>query len=59
MAEEECEATLRLLLVGGGGDGDTFEGHGGGSGYITYKQVNIILNSAIYILDIDDINTAR
>ena len=37
--EEPCEVVLNLLLVGAGGDSDTFEGHGGGSGFVDMKQV--------------------
>ena len=31
---------LRLLLIGGGGDTDTFIGHGGGSGFLKLKEVS-------------------
>ena len=37
--EEDCEVLLNVLLVGGGGDGDIFEGHAGGSGFVDFKQV--------------------
>ena len=39
----ECEVCLHVLLVGGGGDTDTFLGHGGGSGYILSEQVSGIM----------------
>ena len=38
--EEDCQVTLNVLLVGGGGDGDIFEGHAGGSGFVDFKQVS-------------------
>ena len=37
--EAECEVGLRVLLIGGGGDTDTFIGHGGGSGFIKLQEV--------------------
>ena len=40
--EEECKAGLRVVLIGGGGDTDTFIGHGGGSGFIKYEEVRSI-----------------
>jgi len=39
--EENCEVLLNVLLVGGGGDGDIFEGHAGGSGFVDFKQVSV------------------
>ena len=41
--DAECEVCLQVLLVGGGGDTDTFLGHGGGSGYILSEQVSGIM----------------
>ena len=41
--DAECEVCLHALLVGGGGDTDTFLGHGGGSGYILSEQVSGIM----------------
>ena len=38
--EAECEVGLRVLLIGGGGDTDTFIGHGGGSGFIKLQEVS-------------------
>ena len=38
--EEDCQVILNVLLVGGGGDGDIFEGHAGGSGFVDFKQVS-------------------
>ena len=38
--EEGCQVMMNVLLVGGGGDGDIFEGHGGGSGFVEFIQVN-------------------
>ena len=29
-----------MLLIGGGGDTDTFIGHGGGSGFLKLKEVS-------------------
>ena len=37
--EEPCQVVVNALLVGSGGDSDTFEGHGGGSGYVDMKQL--------------------
>ena len=37
--EEECQVMLNVLLVGGEGDVDTFDGYGGGSGFVAFKQV--------------------
>merc|ERR1711963_1231929 len=30
-----------MLIIGGGGDTDTFLGHGGGSGFVTFEQVSV------------------
>ena len=38
--EADCEVGLRVLLIGGGGDTDTFIGHGGGSGFIKLQEVS-------------------
>ena len=38
-AEEPCQVVVNAFLVGAGGDSDTFEGHGGGSGYVGMKQL--------------------
>merc|ERR1712123_409667 len=37
--EDGCQVLLNVLLVGSGGDEDIFEGHGGGSGFVDFKQV--------------------
>ena len=37
--EAGCEVRLRLLLVGGGGDGDAFSGNAGGSGFLELREV--------------------
>merc|ERR1711892_785922 len=37
--EDGCQVMLNVLLVGSGGDEDIFEGHGGGSGFVDFKQV--------------------
>ena len=37
--QEGCEVNLRVLLVGGGGDGDAFSGNAGGSGFLELRQV--------------------
>ena len=39
--EADCEVSLRVLLVGGGGDGDAFSGNAGGSGFLEVKQVRL------------------
>ena len=39
--EEGCQVMMNVLLVGGGGDGDVFEGHGGGSGFVNFIQVHL------------------
>ena len=39
--EAGCEVSLRVLLVGGGGDGDAFSGNAGGSGFLEVKQVRL------------------
>ena len=39
--EEPCLVELNVLLVGAGGDSDTFEGHGGGSGYVDIKLITL------------------
>jgi len=36
-----CTVLLGVMLVGGGGDGSAFELHGGGSGYVDYKQLEV------------------
>ena len=37
--QDNCEVNLRILAVGGGGDGDAFTGNAGGSGHVVYNQV--------------------
>ena len=37
--EAGCEVDLRVLLVGGGGDGDAFSGNAGGSGFLELREV--------------------
>ena len=37
--EDGCEVSLRVLLVGGGGDGDAFSGNAGGSGFLELREV--------------------
>ena len=37
--ELDCLEQLRVLLVGGGGDGAAFGGNGGGCGYVVYEEV--------------------
>merc|ERR1711892_1460895 len=37
--EDGCQVMLNVLLVGGGGDEELFLGHGGGSGFVDFKQV--------------------
>ena len=37
--EAGCEVNLRVLLVGGGGDGDAFSGNAGGSGFLELREV--------------------
>merc|ERR1719510_205405 len=39
--EEPCLVALNVLLVGAGGDSDTFVGHGGGSGYVDFKLISL------------------
>ena len=38
--EEDCNVLLNVVLVGGGGDGAIIDGHGGGSGFVDFVQVN-------------------
>ena len=38
--EDGCQVLLNVLLVGGGGDEELFLGHGGGSGFVDFKQVS-------------------
>jgi len=47
--ERNCQVTLRLLAVGGGGDGDAFSGNAGGSGLVIYKEVSIPSGSILSI----------
>ena len=39
--ENGCEVNMRILAVGGGGDGDAFTGNAGGSGHVVYSQVRL------------------
>ena len=39
--ENGCEVIVRILAVGGGGDGDAFTGNAGGSGHVVYSQVRL------------------
>lgn len=38
----DCEVRLRLLAVGGGGDGDAFSGNAGGSGQVVFTEVGLV-----------------
>jgi len=48
--EEDCQVNIRMLLIGGGGDTNTFIGHGGGSGYITQDQISLTISSSTSLL---------
>ena len=41
LASPDCEVRLRLLAVGGGGDGDAFSGNAGGSGQVVFTEVGL------------------
>ena len=38
---EGCDVVLRVLAVGGGGDGDAFSGNAGGSGHVEWSEVTV------------------
>ena len=39
--DTDCQVEVNALLVGAGGDTNTFLGHGGGSGYVTNQMITV------------------
>merc|ERR1712215_606454 len=45
----DCSVLMNVVLVGGGGDGSIFEGHGGGSGFVDFTQVALDSSSSLSV----------
>ena len=48
--DAECIVDIGAVLIGGGGDTNTFIGHGGGSGYLTQGNISLTVSGSVSIL---------
>ena len=46
---EDCDVAINALLIGAGGDTNTFLGHGGGSGYVTNQMITVTVPTTLSI----------